>query len=427
MKQALLLEPGAVEGKRFTEAQAYLESLIRKLGSKRKNSMGLERTQALLGLLGNPETNYPIIHVGGTNGKGSTCVLAASILQEAGYKVGLHLSPHLQDITERVIVNGAPIARGEFIALVERLKPLVEKIKRETPWGAPSYFEVLVAMALLHFAEQEVDVAVIEVGLGGRLDATNVVSSRVSVLTNVELDHTNLLGNTVEEIAMEKVEIFKKGSRVVAGAAQESVRKIVQAKASREDCELACLGKEVGIEKANCGVDGSVFDLRVNGKALRRLKLSLLGEHQVRNAALAVAAVEGLKDELPVGGASIRAALKNAFFPGRLEVASRNPLVLLDGAHNPSKAKALAATLQSLFPGKKITFVFAMKGDKDFGEVLKELKPVSEAFVLTEFTSLPETAKGPVPAGRIATKLSTHTPDYSVFVEKNPRQAIITA
>lgn len=373
--------------KTFADAKSYIESLPSSFDAKYSPHF-IERAEVFARSLGDPQDSYPIVHVGGTAGKGSTATMVAAILQSAGYRVGLHVSPHLQDIRERAQVNGGLMSEGKFVNLVRKLREHVDFVEESHSYGKPTYFETLVMLAFEHFRREKVDVAVIEVGMGGTFDATNIVKSKVAVLTNVGLDHTEVLGGTVEEIAENKVGIFKTGIEVVSGVTQQSVIAIVERKAGEMGCSLDLLGREIGYSIKSSKLSGTVFDLTINGVAYNDLELAAVGEHQVKNASLAVdAAMKLAKHGFTIREESVRHALKATNIPGRFEVVGRKPVVILDGAHNAMKMAALVDVMWKLYPGKKIRFVFAVKKGKRAGDMLSLLSPIARKFYFCRFES----------------------------------------
>ena len=371
--------------KDFGSASAYLESLV---PVNIKSFFGIKRILALLNLMGNPQDSYATVHVGGTAGKGSTATIIAKILQCSGYKVGLHVSPHLEDMRERAQVNGELMTKSEFVDLVNRIKPYIERVSKQYKYGVPTYFEALLALTFQHFKDSNVEIAVIEVGLGGTLDGTNVIEPKVAILTNVGLEHTEVLGNTVEEIARDKAGIFKKGADIVSGVTQPSVVKIVDNKARKLHCDLLLIGRDIRYNILDIGLSGTVFNLEVMGLSFKGLTTSLLGEHQVINAALAISAVLKLSNKgFNVKESDIRSALLGLEVPGRFEIIGKNPTVVLDCAHNPTKTRALVTALKEYYPKKDIYVVFAVKKDKNVKLMLKQLSHIARAFYFTRFSS----------------------------------------
>lgn len=334
--------------------------------------------EALMRELGNPEKKLRVIHIGGTAGKGSTCYMAASMIEEAGYKVGLHMSPHMVSVTERLMINRKPISAQKFVRLLNDVMPAIHKISRMRADDPPTYYEITVAMMFKYFADEKVDVAVIEVGLGGRLDGTNVLTPAVTVVNNVGLDHTEILGDTVEKIASDKREIIKAGRPAVSGATQASVRKLISEKAKAVHAPLYLLNRDFFARNIRAKVYPKLppltFDYVSEKVTFKNLELSLFGRHQVTNAAVAITAVK--KCGLPVTEKAIRAALSSIDYMGRLEITKlHSHTVVIDGAHNPMKMAALASALTDHFPGKKFPTLIAVKGDKKVSEMIKILAP----------------------------------------------------
>ena len=383
--------------KTFKETVKFLEGFIPTPEKKHPGKLGIERMQYVVELLGNPQYAYPTIHVGGTSGKGSTATLIASILSTR-YLVGLHTSPHLVKVNERIVLGSGlkgakgltPISDKDFVNLINIIKPAIGEMEKSI-YGTPSYFEIVTAMSFLYFKKQKVDIAVIEVGMGGRFDATNVIKPLVAVITNVGLDHTEVLGDTVEKIAEDKAGIVKPGISVVTGVKQSSVMSIIKAKGKRQKAKVSFLGKDFSYKVKAMNKEGSVFDY-FGKNTYRNLKLSLLGEHQIENVTLAIRAIELLGSDLqrvkgltPLKENDIRRGLKNAFLPGRFEMIREKPFIILDGAHNPDKVKALVRAIQSLFPKQKGIIVLAIKNDKNAKDMLRKLLPVCSQLILTKF------------------------------------------
>jgi len=374
--------------KTFSEAVEYLESLIpAKKASKFPGLLGLQRQKYLMNLLGNPQDKYPTIHITGTSGKGSTAYLISSILTSAGYKVGLHISPHLISITERIQINNENLKEKKFVDLVNRIIPYIEKTAK-SKYGIPTYFEVLVALAFQAFYEEKVDLAVIEVGMGGKYDGTNVIKKPlVSVITNVGLDHTQVLGDTVEKITRDKKDIIKKNSQVVSGARQKSVIEIIEGKCNKEGNPLHLLNRDFSYKVSKLDNHGSIFSVYTKHDRYLNLNLKLLGLHQVENASLAVMASELLNNKgFKIKKTAIKDAFGNAYFPGRLEIVKRSPLIIYDGAHNVDKIKAMVGTIPKIFSYKKLIVVFALKRGKDAKAIFSHLTRIADHIILTKFS-----------------------------------------
>ena len=394
----------------YIQLENSLTSLIGKIKFSASINLRLERITRLLEIIGNPHFSYPVIHVGGTSGKGSTATMIAAILTEAGYRTGLHTSPHLQILNERHQIDGKIAPTSQLWALYQELLPAIDQVAEELPqFGRVSYFEAQFALSALYFARQRIDVAVIEVGLGGRVDATNVVQSCVAVLTSVGLDHTEILGNTIEEIITDKSGIIKPNQIVVTGVMQPSAHAIIAEKAHIFGNPLWSLGREMNY-------DGN--DLILHDLYLSDVSLGMQGAFQYANAICAVAAALAFASE--ISAESIRAGLQKATLPARMEILQKNPTVLLDGAHNPDKMQA-AATAFTHGDGKTIV-VIALKDGKDKESVLRELLPYADQLVATQFE-----VKGlwvPISAELIADTVHQLAPDLPVVAILNPIEAV---
>jgi dihydrofolate synthase/folylpolyglutamate synthase len=386
----------------------------------------LERMRRLLALLGDPHIGLPVLHVGGTAGKGSTATIAAALLTAAGYHTGLHTKPHLTRVNERIVVNGMPINDDDFRALIEEATPAARAV-------SPTWYEFTVALALLHVRRVAVDIAVIEVGLGGTWDGTNVVQPLVAVLTNVGLDHTEILGDTVEEIACDKVGIIKPGCTAITGVTQTSVQKIVYDHSTRLGIPLWRLGHEIELAVWHDPErDAGTFDVSVQGRPQwnhQRLRLGLLGEHQMTNAALAIAAVHALEAHgMTVSDGTIRQTLPTVRIPGRLEVVAEHPTVVLDGAHNPDKVDALIAALGEYFTFTRLIVVAAFTRRHDSAAMLARLAAVVDHLVLTTFTMYADFGPGQaVPPKEVAAQYAALQPRGTWSIEPDPLGAVAAA
>ncbi|MBI4297638.1 MAG: bifunctional folylpolyglutamate synthase/dihydrofolate synthase [Chloroflexi bacterium] len=338
----------------------------------------LRRVEALLAKLGNPHLGPRTVHIAGTKGKGSTAAMIASALQAAGHRVGLYTSPHLLDIRERFQVDGQLIHQNELAALVAQLKPKVEAVNREASFGLLTTFELLTALAFLHFARQRVDYQVLEVGLGGRLDATNVVVPSVCVITSLSLDHTAVLGPTLAHIAQEKAGIIKPGVVVVIAPQREGARAVLRAVCRDKGARLVEVGQDITWEVLSRQEEGQA--LVVGGRQGRyKLWLPLLGDHQAENAAVAVAALEALE----VDALSIVAGLAGVSWPGRLQILRRSPWLVVDGAHNPYSAAKLAQALRHYFDYQRLILVMGASSDKDIAGMAEALAPQASLVLAT--------------------------------------------
>jgi dihydrofolate synthase / folylpolyglutamate synthase len=351
----------------YQESLDYLTSLGR-FGIK----LGLERTQALLKALGDPQELFQGVLVAGTNGKGSVCAMLASILQAAGYRVGLMPKPHLVSYTERIQVDQQPISEADFAALLTELQPVIQRVAAEL--GPPTEFEILTSAALYFFARAGIDLLVCEVGLGGRLDSTNVLDIGVEVITNIALDHTQHLGSTLEAIAYEKAGILKPDSLAITGATPPALA-VIEAAAARQQIPILRLGHEISVRAVDRQWAGLDVTVTTPADTYRDLRVPLLGLHQADNAAVAVAAVDALRSRgWDISDGALRDGLARTRWPGRLEVISRNPIVLVDGAHNPAGLERSLAAVRTLATGRRLVIVFGAMKDKDLPAMLSQLR-----------------------------------------------------
>lgn len=355
----------------YQESLGYLYGL-QKHGIK----FGLNSTMNILKRLENPHEKLRCIHIAGTNGKGSTAAMAASMLQQHGLKVGLYTSPHLVRFTERFRVNGEEVPVERIVDIFKRIRTVMNG---QQP---PTFFEVVTAMAFLYFAEEEVDWAVIEVGMGGRLDATNVIRPEVCVITNIAMDHQEYLGNTLAAIAREKAGIIKPGIPLVTGAAQPMVKGIFKATCYQHDSPLYLYKSDFSIRRH---ANGS-FQYRGFRTQVSNLKVSLNGAHQSANAALALASLEVLEKNrsLDFHPDAVRRGLQRVSWPARLEVLQEKPLIVLDGAHNPHGAEVLREALRRSFTYKRLHLVLGIMEDKDIRGILRRLLPLAESVIFAQ-------------------------------------------
>src|SRR3989344_3659081 len=452
----------------YLEAIIYLEKFIRPAifrsitPEEAEKLDPLSRMRRLLELLGSPHKKFKSIQITGTSGKGSTSYFLANILSESGFKTGLTVSPHIVNANERLQISNneeritcqrrgspkaanyglMPINDEEFIEILNLTVPAIEKLKK-TELGEPTYYEILLAMAFLYFAKEKIDIAVVEVGLEGKYDGTNVLNPQLVVLTNIGLDHTEILGNTVEKIVNEAVFAIKPGCLVVSGAKQNSVLEIIKRRVKQTKSKLCILGKDFKFKILNESERGVEFD-HYNGKKSLRLKTSLPGDFQAENASLAVFAALKLYPE--IGSDPIKKAIKNTFVPGRFEIinfrrgpvagfppprarseffsknemravggpsiratplsngkssfkviskkpAVRSYAIILDGAHNPTKMKTFLSALRKYFPGQKKIFLVAFKKDKEIGKMLKLIQREADKIIVSEFGAITDMSK----------------------------------
>ncbi len=370
----------------YREAIEYLHSLTdyekRRIERYSPETLDLSRVERLLAMLGNPHRAYPSVHIAGTKGKGSTAAMVESVLRAAGYRTGLYTSPHLHTFRERIRVGGQLISREEVVALVEEVRPLVAEVPGVTT------FEAITAMAFTYFARRGVEVLVAEVGLGGRLDATNVLSPEVSVITSLSLDHTYLLGNTLPEIAREKAGIIKPGVPAVTAPQRPEALRVIEAVSREREAPLIEVGRDWIWEPGPFDLKGQAFTVRRVGKGEDTLAgeywVPLLGRHQLENGTTAIAALQVLRErgfDLP--RSAVEEGLRRVEWPGRLEILSTAPLVVVDCAHNPYSAHVLRSTLETWFPGRRWVLVFGASSDKDITGMLRALLPIADHLIVT--------------------------------------------
>jgi dihydrofolate synthase/folylpolyglutamate synthase len=343
----------------------------------------LRRVEELLSRIGNPHLKARSIHIGGTNGKGSTAAMIASVLTASGYTTGLYTSPHLHTWRERVRVNGELISGEELVAEVARLQPEVEVVNQKATYGRLTTFELLTSLAFAHFARKGAHFQVLEVGLGGKFDATNVITPEVCIITTIGLDHTEVLGNSLAEIAAEKAGIIKPGCVVVTSPQPGEVNAVIENACVNYGVELVRVGRDVTGQ--DIGFDGSRQLLTVKGRlGSYELSIPLLGQHQVDNATTAVAALEVLTEKgFNISRDSITNGLAQTNWPGRLQIVSRHPLIVVDGAHNPDGARRLRESLGQYFDFARAILVIGVSDDKDIAGVVSGLVPLFSKVIAT--------------------------------------------
>ncbi|MBC1248388.1 bifunctional folylpolyglutamate synthase/dihydrofolate synthase [Listeria welshimeri] len=363
--------------KSYEEALEWIHGTLR-LGIK----PGLARMEYIMEKLNHPEKANKWIHIAGTNGKGSTLAFIRNCVEEAGYTTGTFTSPYIETFNERISVNGKPISDDKILILANRMKPIAEELKN-TIYGPPSEFEIITAMMFLYFAEYDsIDIGIIEVGLGGRLDSTNILLPLVSVITTIGMDHMEFLGNTIEEIASEKAGIIKPGTPVISGVIQSEAQEVIKAIASKNKANFAQLNQDFFIQ-----LDGKTATFKTkHGEEIVDLVIGLDGFHQLNNASLAIKVIQYLNtySSYDIDEKAIKAGLKKAFWPGRMETISEKPLIIVDGAHNPEGIEALKNSINR-FSGHKIIIVSILK-DKNYKEMLSSLKSIPDCeIILTTF------------------------------------------
>jgi len=415
----------------YTEAIEYIESFINfeKIPKySYASSFRLERMHAFLKALGGPHHGLRTLHIAGSKGKGSTCCIMSSILKEAGYRVGLYTSPHLLDVRERIKVFGeGVIGKDRFIELIERIKPVSERFRDHKSLGKLSFFEVLTACAFLYFKEEKVDLVILETGLGGRLDATNVTGPILCGITNISMEHTDKLGDSLGEIAKEKAGIIKgeiDGVRspeaVFTAPQKKEVMEVLRGVCKEKRTPLHEIGSYTIIESNSTH---QAFHLDGEGYSYKNLRLDLLGHHQVENAALAIAMLRFIdRPSLKIEEDALRRGLKDISWPGRLQVIQREPYVILDGAQNVASIKAVLSSISRIFSYKRLICIFGISSDKEIKGVSRELDDASDIVILTR--SRNERAKEPI---YLRGNFSKRNPELTHTVEAGLRSGLDAA
>ena len=374
---------------KYQEAMKYITE-VGNFGS----NYGLERTYKLLELLDNPQDKLKIIHVAGTNGKGSTTAMITSMLKGCGYKVGMYTSPFLEEFEERIQINGENIPKEKLAQLITKIKYAVDKVIEEG-YNHPTEIEIITVLMFLYFATEEVDFAVVEVGLGGRLDSTNVITPILSVITSISFDHTNLLGNTLEEIAAEKAGIIKSCIPTVIYPQEEMAERVISSKCQELDSKLYKINKE-DAKLINIIKEDKIYQqVKVKLDDEYDVKLPLLGEHQILNLAVALKALEVIKDKAPkLNRESIVKSLATVRWNGRLEIMSNSPYVVIDGAHNIQGITQLDKNIKKYFEYKDMYLILGILADKDVEDMVKVITPkAKKVFTVTPNSMRAETAE----------------------------------
>lgn len=363
----------------YREAMDYIANT-----SKFGMNFGLERVEKILELLGKPQKQIKCIHIGGTNGKGSTTAMISSVLKEQGYTVGMYTSPFLQEFEERIQINGVNISKQDLAQVTTEIKEVIKKVI-ELGYDNPTQFEIITAIMFYYFSIKRVDYAVIEVGLGGRLDATNVINPILTIITSISFDHMNILGNTLEEIAGEKAGIIKKDSTVLCYPQEKEVLKVIEKKCIETKSQLRVVSKN--------DIKGVIIDkkeffqylmINIEGKEIK-IKLPLLGEHQINNCDVAINAFYALRDKgIEISEKAIFDGIAKVKWIGRMEVLSKEPLVVIDGAHNIDGIKKLNSSLKNYLDYKNLILIIGMLGDKEVDKMIDEITKYAEYVIVTE-------------------------------------------
>lgn len=390
----------------------YINSLSL-FGSKSGYNPGLDRIKRLLHHLGNPHYNLNVIHLAGTNGKGSTAAILERIYREAGFKTALYSSPHYFHFNERIKINGRACSTYDLNEIMVEVKKAAAKLKSEN-YLEQSFFEIVTAAAFKYFKQHEPEIVILETGLGGRLDATNVIKNPLlSIITNISLEHRKILGDNVAQIAAEKAGIIKENSKVITAVKQPEALNVIKNKALEKKSKFIDLKDEYEFIKSCGALKENIISLKRSGREVENYNLSLLGEHQAGNAAIALRAVEELSPDFPVSKNDIKIALKNIYWPGRMEKISEKPLVILDAAHNQAAFKELAKNINnSSLEFNNLHFIFSILKDKDLDSILEEFLKLKEQpkFYLAENQSFRS-----IKIKDLERKISSKNFEYQIF------------
>lgn len=396
----------------YDEAMSYIHE-VGNFGS----NYGLERTYKLLELLGNPHKKGKFIHIAGTNGKGSTTAMLVELLRERGYKVGMYTSPFLEEFEERIQINGVNIPKSILAELIKRIKVAVDKVIEEG-YNHPTEFEIITCLMLLYFAEENVDYGVIEVGLGGRLDSTNVITPILSIITSISFDHMNLLGNTLAEIAKEKAGIIKDGVPVVIYPQEEEALKSIKEKCLETKSKLTVTDLSMGkfVDVVDEDNIYQLVDINLDGENFE-VKLPLLGEHQINNLLVALEAYKEicLREGIDFSKEDIKEALKKVKWIGRLEVMNKKPLVVIDGAHNIQGISKLKTNVEKYFKYKRLFLLLGILADKEVEKMVEVIVP--DAYKVYSLTPLSTRAENAEELKKVIDKYNNNCVAYESYDE----------
>jgi dihydrofolate synthase / folylpolyglutamate synthase len=371
----------------YTRAEEYLNSFVNYEQipgvSYAQPGYSLHHVEELLSRMGNPQLAAKAVHIAGTKGKGSVAAMTARVLSTSGYKTGLYTSPHFHTLRERISIDGCLIPESGFAAAMSEIRPFIESMRGDAAFRQFTYFEVLTVLAFAYFRKEKSDFQVLEVGLGGRLDATNVAKPEVCIITSISLDHTQILGDTLEQIAREKAGIIKPGCRVVVAPQQEEAAAVIRGFCREKEARMVQVGKDI----TWCKVGGDLLhqSLVIHGReASYPVNIPLLGDYQLENASAAVAALEILASEgFDISADDIREGLSEVRWPGRFQILQREPTVLIDGAHNVASMRRLVSNIREYFGDRRVLVVFGTSGDKDIPGLAREIAYLSPEVIVT--------------------------------------------
>jgi dihydrofolate synthase/folylpolyglutamate synthase len=374
----------------LAQFEAFLKSRIPTREALFMGTIGLDRAKYFMKLLGNPQNRIKVIHIAGTSGKGSTVHLASHLLRSQGFSVGLSISPHVFDIRERMQINNEMPDEKLVLKYLNQILPTILKMEK-CKYGMPTFFEINVALAYHMFAQEKLNYAVMETGLGGTLDATNTVTrkDKICVITKIGLDHTEILGKTVAKIAEQKAGIIGKQNIIVNIQQTNAVQTVISKKCLTEKSQLLTIKNKINYSVCSSNPLRTIFDFNFSNIDLENIELGLIGLHQAENCALALACLTILsqREDFNINEISLRESLKNIRIPGRLEIRKMGrQTLIIDGAHNPQKMEALTGNLSKLYPKQKFTFIVAFKKGKDYKAMLKKIIPLADKILLTQFS-----------------------------------------
>ena len=399
----------------YKEALRYLDSFIdyEKIGYEGREAFDLERMRRLARIFGNPQGSFPVIHIAGTKGKGSIAAFISNILKEARFSIGLYTSPHLTDPRERIRINNVMIGEDDLAYHADEIK---RKLDRENLSFPPTFFEIYTLLAFNYFKSKKIDYGVIEAGLGGRLDATNIVQPLISVISPISYDHTHILGDSLKKIALEKSGIIKKGCVTVSAPQEDSVLKVIRKQCEAMEAKFILVGKDIKAKEVYHDSEKEIFDIHGISGNYKHCVSHLLGRHQILNAACAVGIAESLKRRgAEITEENIKSGLGKTENPGRCEVIARNPYVILDGAQNRASANALKEMINRNFNYKRLILVLGISKDKDIKGVCEELVSLAAAVILT---------KADIERGREPREIEKFITDKNVFLRESVREAL---
>ena len=406
---------------RLTTYEQAIDFLFGRINYERINTdsystsdFKLDRMRRLLELMGNPHERIPVIHVAGTKGKGSTCSMLASILSKSGYRCGLYISPHITVFEERFTVDGVQPTKPEFVRLLNRLLPIIAEMDNLPGRMQPTYFELATALAWQYFIEQNVDIAVLEVGLGGRLDSTNLCRPLVTVITNISRDHTHVLGSTIHQIAYEKAGIIKSEIPVVSGVTHIDAFGLIEKTCSDRNARLQQIVRDFQLLNRRADDEGNVeIDAKTSAHLWTQIPVVLRGPHQALNTLLALEVIDELRQQnWKITDADVCDGLRSVAWPARVEVVSRHPAVIIDAAHNWESARALVATLSEDPVQRRRILVFAGTKDKDVAGILRQLLPNFDTVILTRYLNNPRGVSLD-DLGNLVESISSHQPHFA--------------